>query len=225
MSAMQEKSSRVFKEGTEKNKGRREVPILPVAIPWLMPTYDNRIHSEILLQYDHMIKQNIYLFPVISQASNIPRGRNGLMTYVLKTWIASSKRDGYIFLLWQDTDIFIQPKDYPHFIDMLRYAYGKENNTIVACYYKQSDGNLSIRKHRHTLDENEYLEISSKEEYIYMGQKGITGFGLCAGWFPMNYKFHADTLGEDTNFYLDTHPELFIVNSFHPVHSKIVNMW
>ena len=58
-----------------------------------------------------------------------------------------------------------------------------------------------------------------------MGQKGITGFGLAAGWFPINYKFHADTLGEDTNFYLDTNPNLYIVNSFHPVHSKIVNMW
>ena len=225
MSVMQEKSARIFKERIAKNKGREEISILPSVIPWLMPTYDNRIHSEILLQYDYMIKQNIYLFPIISQASNIPRGRNGLLTYVLKTEIASLKRDGYIFLLWQDTDIFIQVNDYQYFIDMLTFAYSQENNTIVACYYKQSDGNLSIRKHRHILDENEYLEISSKEEYIYMGQKGITGFGLCAGWFPMNYKFHADTLGEDTNFYLDTHPELFIVNSFHPVHSKIVNMW
>ena len=225
MSTMQEKSSRVLKEGIEKNQGRREVPVLPPVIPWLMPTYDNRIHSEILLQYNHMINNDVMLFPIISQASNIPRGRNGLMQYVLASPIPFEKRDGYIFLLWQDTDIFIQVKDYPHFIDMLRYAYAKENNTIVACYYKQSDGNLSIRKHRHILDENEYLEISSKEEYIYMGQKGITGFGLCAGWFPMNYKFHADTLGEDTNFYLDNHPELFIVNSFHPVHSKIVNMW
>jgi hypothetical protein len=215
-------------------------------IPFMLPSREKmiRFDSALTLAYfQNIMKQhNVEIVFIDAQGSNIPRARNSCMDLV---------RDNvdYILMYWMDNDIVLPTEEatIQHLIKMLeRVAMDSSHRTIVACDYltttKDENGNYEYQmRYLRTLGDDNfpvypYLKGYMNTDFTSCDIKevplniklplkhlGASGFGLCVGWFPTKYVFHADRLGEDIHFWNDN-PELELIryNAFTPNHAKVV---
>lgn len=217
-------------------------------VPFMLPSRNKtiRVDSALTLAYFQQVMKQ-YQYEVIfidAQGSNIPRARNSCMDLV-------RNNDEYIIMFWMDDDMVLPTDETTvrHLMDMMGHVLADtKRRSIVACDYlttmRDKDGNYEYQmRYYRTLDDtnfaiypylkpyienNIFTSCDIKESQLHSSIKstshlGASGFGLCVGWFPTQYIFHADRLGEDIHFWYDN-PDLELIryNAFIPNHAKVV---
>lgn len=198
-------------------------------IPLMMPNRNGLLRIDTMITLNRwqalLVQSNINLIFISAQASNIPRARNACMDAVRNNTQAK------ILMMWLDSDMVLPSEDdtLMHLNAMLQYAIN-HRDAIICCDYRTTmgDNEFQMRKYRTLGIDNEpfknsYDVYDDANPYTNLGCEGASGFGLCMGYFPRGYIFHADTLGEDIYFWNDNpNIELVRYNHFIPGHAKEV---
>ena len=166
-------------------------------------------------------QQGIDLVFLRSMTGNIARSRNGCMEMIRQN--ESPK----IFMIWFDSDILIFPEQstFDALSQMLQKAL-MERDAIVCCDYKTADNQYQMREWRTLGRENKpaYRKDTRKrftDTFTDFKTGGASGLGLSMGYFPKDYIFHSDWLGEDIYFWNDNKDiRLIRYNHFVPKHVK-----
>lgn len=164
-------------------------------------------------------KKNIIVQDCVVQASNIPRARNACMENFGRETVASQK-----FIIWIDDDIVI--RDGNKFLESLVYALSLPREAILVVGYRMNiapDFENTVRQYRRIRGEgpNPPYVVSEDEAVTCLGLNGCAGLGLAMGWFPDDYIFHADEVGEDVYFWCEN-PEIkmYVDNRWMAGHRK-----
>ena len=197
-------------------------------IPLMMPNRGSTIRidtAQTIMGWQHILNQSgINLILISAHASNIPRARNQCMDTIRDNPSKS------IFMGWMDSDMVLPTNEntIKHLDKMAWYAHGQKD-AVVCCDYRtlMADNEFQMREYRTSGTANQELDRRKhpifSESFTDMGYSGASGFGLCFGYFPRDYIFHADTLGEDIHFWLDNKKTRLIrYNDFVPGHAKEV---
>jgi hypothetical protein len=122
-------------------------------------------------------------------------------------------------MLWLDSDILVLPGSAPIIAAAIQWA---EDARCVVGNYRMSTGQSVLMDHRgpkgvaHHYTDAELAALP--RPYPEVGAAGL-GFAYCEQ--PLQYRFHADTIGEDIHFWWD-HPDLRIhwIPDLHLGHRK-----
>ena len=200
-----------------------------INIPMMMPSRDGLVRLDTIqtiLGWQHLLQnQNINLIIVSGVGGNIPRARNACMDAI------RDNVDDKIFMGWMDSDMVLPTnEDTIQHLDKMAWTASREKDAIICCDYRTTmeNGEFQMRRYRTLGDTNEMLfPVKTQgvfdEDFTDVGYGGASGFGLCFGYFPRDYVFHADRLGEDINFWNDN-PDIRLIryNDFVPGHAKEV---
>ena len=170
--------------------------ILCVAIP----TRDGQAMIQTvlsLMQVGWQLERPTAFF--ISEASNIPRGRNIIVDQLRQRF----PRQSTVRVLWIDADIWILPVVVKPIAEAIRWAEAHDTN-IVANYLMANGESVLIRER--TQDTRHYTQ-NEWEQLPNYAPIGMSGFGFVYLHHPLDYTFYADRVGEDIHFWWD-HPSL-----------------
>ncbi len=134
----------------------------------------------------------------VSEASNIPRGRNLILQQLRRKFPELSA----LPVLWVDSDIII-PAGQSHAIaDAIRWS--EAHRAPVVANYPMADGRSVLIAERETGAHYTEDELRRLPDFA---EVGMAGFGFLYIEQPLSYAFHADYIGEDIHFWMD-HPDV-----------------
>lgn len=138
------------------------------------------------------------------EGGNIPRARN-LVLASIREKLGPDPAS----VLWWDTDIRVTEEQIPAVADMVRY--GESHQVCVTAHYRMNTGDTHLMRGDRTPGAGTHYtpeELAAMPEWSPVG---MAGFGLLfIPSMPLDYVFHADTIGEDTHWWWD-HPDLPVV--------------
>jgi hypothetical protein len=189
-----------------------ESPLLCVGIP----TRDGQAMIQTvlsLIQVGRQLDRPTAFF--LSEASNIPRGRNLIVDQLRYRF----PRQSTVRVLWIDADIWILPSVVKPIAEAIRWAEAHDTN--ITANYLMANGESVLLRER-TADTKHYThdEWEHLPDYAPIG---MTGFGFLYLDHPLDYTFYADRIGEDIHFWWDHSTiELYLAKQIALGHKKTV---
>ena len=191
-------------------------------LPFFIPSRDNRCDIGTMQSVSNLalyLLQKYQISAVVfsANASNIPRSRNECLR-----GIQVKGNDDDLFCLWLDDDMIINNSHFPYLISMMEYALTMPRKHVVVANYRTTMENFrpQLMQHRHLERQNEIFIPKDEERFQNLGKSGASGLGMAIGWFPKNYKFHADEFGEDIYFWVETDRTMIVDCGWLPGHRK-----
>ena len=140
------------------------------------------------------------------EAGNIPRARNQVLVMIRAQLGLDS-----VPVLWWDTDILINKDQITPIVDMIHY--GETHQVCVTANYRMNTGDSHLMRGDRTPGAGTHYTAEELATMPDWSPVGMAGFGLLfIPQMPLDYVFHADTVGEDVHWWWD-HADLPLVLS------------
>lgn len=155
---------------------------------------------------------------VQGEGGNIPKARNQVVA-LIRARLGPEPRS----TLWWDTDILVTEEQIPAVADMVRY--GESHQACVTADYRMNAVQSHLMRGDRTPGAGTHYtpeELAAMPEWSPVG---MAGFGLLfIPSMPLDYVFHADTIGEDTHWWWD-HPDIPLVRAQHVTVGHRKSVW
>lgn len=152
------------------------------------------------------------------EGGNIPVARNVVLRFIRQ----QDPQATTVPVLWWDTDIGIASESLPALAAMI--AYGDAHHCAMTANYRMATGHSTLMKGDRTPGAGHHYTDEEIAALPDRAPVGMSGFGLLyIPAMPLDYTFHADTIGEDVHWWWDHRDlPLMVDKNVKVAHHKLV---